>query len=147
MRFGVRNKLQIKRGKQPYDLADVDVFTTYSIERPENTDPIQSVMWKGSLRPASWMMVDFDGSYSVSRSVTETFNTRLRVHAWDLWSMMIEHRYRVDESNLLSFDCTLLPERPWSCNANGRYETDGGRFETARRNAVSVYEPRISWWI
>ena len=129
IQFGVRNRLEVKEQGRPRDLADVDVYTTYSIVRELGTDPIQDIFLNAVVWPTTWFRIDVDGSYNLPASQIATLNTRLRLHDRDLWAVAFEHRYRVDENSLFSIDCTLLPEHPWSYNVYGRYEEQDNRLE------------------
>lgn len=127
--FGVRNKLQTKREKQPFDLVDLNVSTIYNIRREEGQDALEYVYMDAELRPMPRVWVDLDGVYSLTDSELDSFNTQIGTRYRDVCLVGMEHLYRRDASSLISSDVTLWPGRPWEFNAFGRYEFEDGRVE------------------
>lgn len=127
--FGVRNKLQTKRGEQPFDLVDANVYSKYKIEREEGENPIDDIYFDTEVRPSSWFQIDLDGQFDTEESEINTFNSRVTVLRPDLWTASAEYRFIVDESSLLSGTLTLSPNRNWSFEVYGRYEFEDSRLE------------------
>jgi lipopolysaccharide assembly outer membrane protein LptD (OstA) len=129
VRFGVRNKLQCKRGGRPFDLLDVDVYTRYRFEYPEDQEAMDRVFMDAELRPFDWLSIDVDGILDLEASTLEQFNTQVRLRPGERWRTSLEHRYADARSNLFNYDVTYLPNRDWAFNLFGRYEFEESRME------------------
>ncbi len=129
IRLGVRNKLQTKRDSRAVDAADVDLFTTLKLNAEGDEPMLDLISLNSEFRPASWMLLEIDGSYSLEESVLSRLNSRFSLVQKDLWRIGVEHRYRDSESNLLAADATFYPNQKWAFNVFGRYEFEGSRLE------------------
>jgi lipopolysaccharide assembly outer membrane protein LptD (OstA) len=125
--MGVRNKMQTKHGMRVDDIMDLDVFTTYDLE-DETDEPLSSVGLNSEFHLASWWQVFMDGSYDTYGGELETFNARTRVSG-EVWKADVEHRSRLDESNLLSADLSFAPNKKWAFGVYDRYEFENSRLE------------------
>ena len=128
VKLGARNKIQTKRGQEPFDYVDVDVYGRFLLERDEGEDVLASINAIGELRPTEWFKIRFDAETAPSDGL-RTLNARIEALAPDLWSGGIEYRFRKDDSRLLLADLTLFPKARWTCNGYGRYEMDDSRVE------------------
>lgn len=126
--LGLRNKLQTKVDDAPYDLADVNVFTTYRLETEEGEDPIDSFGLDAKTWPAEGVQLNFDGSYSVALSEVASFNTRLIITTTNYFCINLEHRYTPD-SSLINSTLTLMPSRAWDIELYTRYDFESKRLE------------------
>jgi lipopolysaccharide assembly outer membrane protein LptD (OstA) len=129
IRLGVRNKLQTKRDSLAVDVADVDLFTTLKLNADGDEPVLDLINLDSEFRPAPWLLLEVDGSYSLEYSVLARLNSRFSLVREDLWRIGIEHRYRDSDSNLLAVDATFYPNKKWAFNAFGRYEFEGSRLE------------------
>ncbi len=127
--FGVRNKFQTKRNNRPYDLAYIDTFTILKFNTEDEEDVFENLYLDSEFRPTLWLYLDMYGSYDVQESSLEEFNTRFRITRDESWKAHLEHRYRIDDSNLLTGSITLYPSSKWAFNLFGRYEFDESRVE------------------
>jgi lipopolysaccharide assembly outer membrane protein LptD (OstA) len=127
MAMGVRNKMQTKHGMRVDDIMDLDVFTTYNLE-DETDRPLSDVGMNSEFHLASWWQVFMDGSYNTYDGELKTFNARTRVSG-EVWKANIEHRSRLDESNLLSADLAYAPNKRWEFGIFDRYEFEASRLE------------------
>lgn len=129
VRLGVRNKFQTKRDSRAVDAADVNLFTTLKLNAEGDEPVLDLINLNSEFRPAPWMLLEVDGSYSLEDSVLARLNSRFSLIKEDIWRIGIEHRYRDSESNLLAADATFHPNRDWSFNMFGRYEFEDSRLE------------------
>ena len=127
--LGVRNKIQSKRNGRPYDLADINTFTTLNFNTDEEEDMFDKLYLDSDFYPADWLYINLYGIYGVSNSELEEFNTRFNLVRDDVWKVRAEHRYRLDDSNLLTGTLTVYPNIKWAFNVFGRYEFEESRVE------------------
>lgn len=120
---------QDRRGAVSMDLADVEVYTIYRIQREEEQDALEDVFWDAEFRPSDWLALDSDGNWDLINGEFERFNTEATLTPSDLYRATLEHRYRVNSSSLFYGDLTLFPLAPWTLNVYGRYEFEDSRFE------------------
>jgi len=135
--FGVRNKLQTRRDNRPWDLIDLDLNTVYNLDPKDGADNLESINLWTEIKPVDFIKVDADGSYNTQESQLSTFNTRLW-YVEEVWRVGIEHRYRVDSSDLISTMLNWTPNTRWQFEAYWRYEAETSQLEeqgyTAQRN-------------
>jgi LPS-assembly protein len=126
--LGVRNKLQTRRDRRPWDLIDLDLNTVYNLDPDEGNDNLESInMWL-ELTPVDFFKLNADGSYDTQNSQLETFNTRLW-YIEEMWRLGLEHRYRVDSNDLISTMVNWLPNPRWMVEAYWRYEAQESQLE------------------
>jgi LPS-assembly protein len=126
---GVRNKIQTKRKGRPFDLVDVDVFTRLKFNTEGEEEILENLFLDAEFRPTDWLSLDLDAQYDVTESVLEQFNTRFDLEREGFWIARVEHRYRYEDSNLLSGLLTFYPNEKWALNVFGRYEFEESRVE------------------
>jgi lipopolysaccharide assembly outer membrane protein LptD (OstA) len=124
---GVRNKMQTKHGLSVDDIMDLDVFTTYNLE-DEADQPFSNVGMNSEFHLAAWWQVFMDASYDMYNSELDVFNARTRFMG-EVWKADIEHRSRIDDSNLLSADLSYAPNKKWEFGIYDRYEFERSRLE------------------
>jgi len=127
--LGIRNKIQTKRNGRPYDLADINTFTTLELNAEGEEKVFERVGLDAEFRPTRWLSLDMDGIYDVEDSVLAQFNTRFDLERDEMWSARVEHRYRFEDSNLLAGTLTFYPNTRWGLNVFGRYEFEESRIE------------------
>lgn len=127
-RLGMRNKYQKKVKGRPYDLADIDTYTVLWLDRDAGRKVIERLYMDGEFNPAEWLQFDIDGVYNVEESMLERFNTRMDMTRENTWRVRVEHRYRDEDSSLLSGYVTYYPSSRWAFNAFGRYEFEENRL-------------------
>jgi len=127
--LGVRNKIQTKRNGHPFDLADIDTFTILNLSPEDDEEVIENLYLDSEFRPTDWLFLNLDGRYDVTESNLAEFNTRFKITRDESWKARVEHRYRLDDSNLLTGSLTLYPSSKWAFNVFGRYEFDESRIE------------------
>ena len=129
VRLGVRNKIQAKRKERPFDLVDLDVYTILNLDAEEDETILEDVYADAEFRPTDWLSVDLDGIFDVDASEVEQFNSRFSLSREGAWEAAVEHRYRVEGSDLLSGLLTLYPSARWAFNVFGRYEFEDSRVQ------------------
>jgi lipopolysaccharide assembly outer membrane protein LptD (OstA) len=127
--LGVRNKIQSKRNGRPHDLADINTFTTLNFNSDEDEDMFDKLYLDSDFYPADWLYINLYGIYGVSESELEEFNTRFNLVRDNIWKVRAEHRYRLDDSNLLTGTITVYPNIKWAFNVFGRYEFEDSRVQ------------------
>lgn len=127
--LGLRNRLQRKVEGRSYDVADVAVTTAVKLYRAEDEPALQRLRIDADLRPTPWLRWDMDGAYDLMASQVEEWNTRVRLQPRREWALSAEHRFRVRDLSLLSLDCTLFPDQPWTWAISGRHELRRDRLE------------------
>lgn len=133
VKIGMRNKLQTKRRERVHDLVDLDIWSTYRIEREEEENEFSDVHFDTELRLAEWWMMDFDGTYDSYEGTVNRFNTELTFLAKNETRLGFEYRYQQDERDQLAVELALFPNSSWSLDAYGRYAFDRNEME---ENAV-----------
>ncbi len=126
--FGVRNKLQTRRDRNPWDLIDLDLNALYNLDPEGDADNLESINLWAEITPVDFIKLNADGSYDPEESQVETFNTRLWVIE-EFWRMGFEHRHRVDESDLISPILNWMPNSRWAFEAFWRYEAQDSQLE------------------
>ena len=139
IRFGVRNKWQVKHEDRPHDLVDLEIFTDYDLDPEGDADAIDKVYFDCEFRFMNDLDIDFDSRYSLSQSELEEFNTRLWIDD-DVWETFFEYRYRVDSSSLAVLDVRYSPTDEWSYDAYTRYEFDGGELEEQGVGVTRIFD-------
>jgi len=139
LRFGLRNRFQTKRQTSVSDIADVDVFTTYSFEEADQDEPFSKVGMKSEFNLAKWCKIYMDGTYDVYASQIDTFNTRARFKLDD-WRASVEQRYTVNSSSLLTTDLAWLPNQRWEFGVYDRYEFQTSTLEEQGLSVTRKYD-------
>ncbi len=139
LRFGVRNRFQTKHQKAVSDIADVDIFTTYSFEKADEDKPFSTVGMKSEFNLAKWCQLYMDGTYDVYSNRVDTFNTQARFNKDD-WRATIEQRYLVDSSSLLITDLAWLPNTRWEFGVYDRFEFQSSRLEEQGISVTRKYD-------
>jgi lipopolysaccharide assembly outer membrane protein LptD (OstA) len=128
VKFGLHNQLQTKQQKSVSDIADVDVYTTYSFEEADADEPFSTVGMKSEFNLASWCRIFMDGTYDLYEGQVNTFNTQGRFTRDD-WRLTLDQRYVVDYSSLLTTDLAWLPNKRWEFGIYDRYEFQTSNLE------------------
>ncbi|MCK5849678.1 MAG: LPS-assembly protein LptD, partial [Kiritimatiellae bacterium] len=129
VKFGVRNKFQVKKNDRPFDVVDLDINTRWNFDPGDDEDPIENVNLDAELRPAKWLKIDLDGKYDVQESMVDEFNTQVDISRSDSWSASMEYRFRDDSNDLVLGDLTVPMGKSWAFNIYGRYRVDDARWE------------------
>jgi len=137
--FGVRNRFQTKRQKEVSDIANVDIFTTYSFEEADQDKPFSTVGMKSEFNLATWFQIYMDGTYDVYSNQVATFNTQARFKLDD-WRANIEQRYLVDSSSLWITDLAWLPNTRWEFGIYDRFEAQTSRLEEQGITVTRKYD-------
>jgi len=127
--LGVRNKIQTKSRGRPFDLVDVDTFVSLRLNAEGDQEVFERLYVDAEFRPTEWLSLDLDGAFNAANSELEQFNTRVDLLREALWTARVEHRYRLDDSNLLAGTLTFYPSAKWAFNVFGRYEFEASRVE------------------
>lgn len=129
IRFGVRNKLQTKRGNRVHDMIDLNIFTIYYIEPEEEQNDFDDLFFDARLRLARWLRIDFEGGYDGYENEVSFFNTQIAAIAPDLSSVALEYRYTREQRHLAMSEIVLFPEDRWSYSGYWRYDIDESELE------------------
>ena len=134
VKFGMRNYYQTKRVGRVKNIMDLDLFTTYDLDAED--EPISMVEAEAEFNFADGFQMFMDGAYDTVEANLDTFNTRARFRGVR-WTTDIEHRYHVEDSNLLGIDLGYAPNQSWAFGIYDRYE-----FEQARLEEQGLYLTR-----
>lgn len=129
VKFGVRNKLQVRREGRPFDLVDVDLYTRYRFYRDPGERSLDNYFLDAELRPSDWFKVDLDGVIDSEDNTINAFNTQIILTPESGWRAAAEHRFVADRSSLLIGSLTLMPNEIWHFNLNSRYELEDSRLQ------------------
>jgi len=119
--IGMRNKLQTRRRKVVHDLVNVNIWSTYRVEKEPNENDFSDIFFDTELRLVDWMAVDFDGSVNTYENELSTFNTQVGFITPNETRLTLEYRYKPDTRNQVSGELTLFPNAKWSFKAYERY--------------------------
>jgi len=128
--FGVRNKLQTKRGERLHDLIDLNAFTSVRLDPEDNQNDFGNLELDGELRLHRRFPIDFDASINYEENNLDEFNTSFAYLAPDASRIGVEQRF-VDASdrNLLTGEVILFPRSKWSFEGHWRYEFETSELE------------------
>jgi LPS-assembly protein len=152
IKLGMRNKLQTKQQGSLFDpvamqtnnftivhdVVDLDIYTYYRFKYNEDNPyehEFAPITLDGELRPARWMMVDFEGDYDTYESEFREFDARLGLIAPDASRLYFEYLYRKnpgeDEAynNATTLQLDLFPEQRWSLGSYWRYDLEESHME------------------
>lgn len=153
IRFGIRNKLQTRRGRwahtqedefpsvvgdpveearpviRIHDFIDINTYTIFRIDPDEDENDFDDFFFETRLRLTDWMRIDFDGAYDGYENEINTFNTQLALIARDRSSLGLEYRYRLDQRHTVQAEVVLFPRAKWSYSAYWRYDLDNSELE------------------
>jgi LPS-assembly protein len=128
--LGVRNKFQTKRRGAVHDLVDLNVWSTYYVEKPDGaSNDFSDIYFKTQLRLVDWLPIDFKGAYDQYEGTVDTFDTQVAVIWPDQTRLAIDYRYADNSYDQLASELTLFPNRRWSLNAYGRYSFENSIVE------------------
>lgn len=129
LRLGVRNKLQVKRNGQPFDLVDLNTWVDGNFNAGTNENTFGFLYMDARLRPWHGVSLDCDGKFSLDRGTAEELNTHLVVKTTPAISTDMEYRFLRDQSSLLCGKFTYSPSERWSYTYAARYEIRDSRLE------------------
>jgi len=129
VKLGMRNKLQEKREGRARDVLDIDVYTFYRFEYPDEEQALGDFFLDSEYTPNAWLSIDNDGIYDTEEGAIDRFNTQIGLIPNDTWQAAIEHRYIRERSSLLTGSLTLNPNAAWVFNVYGRQEMEDSRLE------------------
>jgi len=132
VRFGLRQKLQTRRAQRTWDLAELETWTDYRLERDDaaGEDDFNDLFATLRLRPVEWFVLDSSARYDVSDGVVREFNSEARVFDTDRWSVGVGTRFIKDDSNLVSFSSAWRLGRRWVLQTHHRVDLEDGVWES-----------------
>ena len=136
IRFGVRNQLQTKIGERVVNIADVDINTRCRVEDTDGK-PFDTVNLNAELNPLQKTTVYMDGSYDLYQHQITNFNSRV-VADLSPWKFSVEHRYRLNDSSLLTANLAWAPNKKWEFGVYDRYE-----FQDSHLEEQALYVTRL----
>jgi LPS-assembly protein len=125
---GMRNKLQTRREGRLVDLVDLDVNTTYRIEKEDEEEDFGPLTFDLELRPFDPLSFDFDGHYDWYESEVTRFNAR-SAYRTENTTFGIDYGFRKDDKNLASAYLEFEPAARWNLALYGRYDIDASDIE------------------
>jgi len=130
IRFGVRNKLQTRRGEtRVHDFIDLNTYTIFRIDPEKDENDFDDFFFDARVRLTDWMRIDFDGAYDWYENEIRLFNSQLAFIAQDKSSIAIEYRYNRDRRQTVQSEIVLFPGAKWSYTAYWRYDLDNSDLE------------------
>ena len=127
--FGVRNKIQEKRDGRPFDLIDLNLYTTYIFEQEYARDTLTNVVLKAQVRLLDRFPVDIDATWEPNTGVLTVLDTRVGYVDPNAWWILGEYLYEIDNIRLVSATLALQPNKTWDIATSGRYEMESSRLE------------------
>lgn len=142
LRMGVRNKLQTKRRNQTWDLIDFNVYTYYfPRESPEGND-FSDMFFDIEVWPSNHLKFEADARWDMYEGTIDQLNTQFTIYDEDKWAFNIEHRHRIDESDLLASEFYYRINSNWAIKVYERYEFERDELEEIE---VTVYRDLHDW--
>ncbi len=153
LRFGLRNKLQTKRGGQVVDFLNWNVETDWRLQPRADQTTFSDIYSDLKLRPRSWLTLE-----SLTRYDIDEKNWRMALHTLTLqpnnvWSWSVGHFYLKDDLSALptalgagenqfmsSIFCRL--NENWGFRVSHRFNARSGRLE---EQDYTVYRDLRSW--
>ncbi|MEI6807405.1 MAG: LPS assembly protein LptD [bacterium] len=129
LRLGIRNKLQVKKNSQPFDLINIDTWSDGNFNSGDSESTFNFLYMDARTRPWDKVGLDFDGKFSLAGGDPEELNVHLILTAAGAISTDMEYRYRRDLSSLISGKFTYSPSALWSYTYQTRYEFEDSRLE------------------
>lgn len=129
IKLGLRNKIQTRWNEEPTDIINLDIYTFYLIEKGDDEEDFSDLFWDGDLRFHPDVLIEIDGSYNFYESELRQFNTRLIAAFPDESTLTLEHRYSLDQQNLLGATMGLFPKQRWAFDAGFRYDIEESELE------------------
>lgn len=125
LEVGVRNKLQIKRDGEPFDIIDVALYARKWLE---DSGP-DTIIVDAEIYPAAWLRFNSDVLFNTSEQQIEDLSARVEMVESALWGGALYYRYRNERTSVFGTDITMTPNAGWNINIYGRYEMDRGELE------------------
>lgn len=129
LRLGIRNKLQVKRNDQPFDLIDLDTWSDGNFNAGDSERTFSLICMDARTRPWDKVGLDFDGKFSLAGGSPEEMNVHLILSTAGALSTDMEYRFRRDLSSLTIGKFTYSPSIMWSYTYQARYEFENSRLE------------------
>ncbi|MGA0332489.1 MAG: LPS-assembly protein LptD [Kiritimatiellia bacterium] len=132
--FGVRNKWQTKRpiGNDRYqiqDMVNMVISTSYDL-RSEADPSLADIFVDTEMRLVDWAWTRFNFRYDSEESEFNAANVELRLKdAQTGNSLILNHRYRLDDTNTLQLEYELNPKERFGFTGYTRYEFEDAGFE------------------
>jgi LPS-assembly protein len=129
LRFGVRQRLQTQRAGQTWNLAELDTWTDWRIEKPAGESEIKDVYHRLRFRPFAWLAGELDVRWDAAAGRWEEINTAARLAHGDRWAIGLGTRYLRDDTSPISLDGSLRLTRFWTVRVYERFNARSGRWE------------------
>jgi hypothetical protein len=129
-RFGLRQKLQTRRDKRPWDLAELEGWTDYRIQQDAGQSDFSDIFCAARLRPWDWIAVGAFSRYDADAGQLRELNAEGRVADPDRWSVGLGTRFLKDDSNLVSASLAWRLNRHWAAQVYQRVDLRDGAWES-----------------
>jgi LPS-assembly protein len=144
VRFGLRQKLQTRRGGRPRDLVELTGWTDWRLEQNGGESDFSDFFGTLRVRPWDWFALEAFTRYGLNDGSLRELNTRVRVIDADRWSVGVGTRFLKDDSNLISFSQTYRLTRNWTVQTYHRVDMEDGVWE---EQEYSLRQETHDWFI
>jgi LPS-assembly protein len=128
--FGVRNKLQTRRGaNEIHEFVYINTYSVYYLDPASNQNNLDDIFFDSRLRLTDWMFIDLDGSYDWDEGEFRRFNARSSFVATDRSRLSLEYRFDRDRRESLTAEARIFPENRWSFGTYWRLDLDEGKLD------------------
>ncbi len=130
VRFGMRNKLQTRRGDNyVHDFIDLNTFTILSLDPEDDQNEFSDLFFDARVLLFDWMQIRFDGAYDWYENNIRMFNTQWSLLSRENSRWSFEYRYDRDRRQTVQSDLTLFPRQKWSYSGYWRYDIENEELE------------------
>ena len=130
VRMGLRQTLQTRRDGAAWDLAELEGWTDYRVERQDGQNEFSDIFGTLRLRPTRWLSLDSFARYDKEGGVIRECNNSVRVSRDDQWAVGVGTRYLRNDSNLVTVDATWRLARKWVVQTYQRVDMEDGQWES-----------------
>ncbi len=128
--IGMRNKLQTKKSSSLIsDLINLDLYTTYRVEKESGEDSIGPFVADLKLNPATWAGINVRTTYEHSQSEFRTIDAAVSVGNDLTSNFKLNYIYRNESRDYLTAEINLYPMEKWSYQAYWKYDFEAGNLE------------------
>jgi hypothetical protein len=153
IRFGLRNRLQTKRGGRVENLLSWDVYTDWRLRTRTNQTTFADLYSDLIFRPRSWITLESQTRYDIDRGVFRLAFHNLTLQPNDNWSWGLGHWYLRDDfspsltalgqgNNLIRSTLFYRLNENWALRASQHFEARTGRME---EQFYTLYRDFRSW--
>jgi LPS-assembly protein len=149
LRFGLRNKLQTKRGGQVENLLNWSLFTDWRLRPNAGQTTFPDLYSDFDFSPRRWIILNSQVRYDINGRQWREANHRLTLQPNDTWNWSVGHRYIVDDpltyglgNNLFSSSLYYRINEDWGFRLSHYFEARDGVMQ---EQDYTIYRDLRSW--